>query len=80
MTNLTTDQLHERAMNKLDARLVGRYRDLKEYENYKETGHFKLSEDLIDTCIDAMLREIDTLEYIREAVEVYSNLSTFNRK
>ena len=80
MTNLTTDQLHERATNKIDAKLVARYRELKDYEAYKETGHFKLSEELIDTCIDAMLREIDTLEYIREAVEVYSNLSTFNRK
>lgn len=78
MTDLTVDQLHDRAINKLEAKLVGRYRELKEYETYKETGHFKLNEELIDTCIDATLREIDTLEYMREAMEVYSNLSTFN--
>lgn len=80
MTDLTVNQLHERAINKLDSKLVGRYRELKEYETYKETGHFKLNDELIDTCIDALLREIDTLEYMREAMEVYSNLSRINRE
>lgn len=78
MTDLTVNQLHDRAINKLDAQLVGKYRELKEYESYLETGHFKLGEDLINTCIDAMLREIDTLEYMKEAIEVYSKFSKIN--
>lgn len=80
MTNLTTDQLHERAENKIGAQLLGRYRDLSQLEKDLEQGHYKLSEELIQVQIDATLNDIDTMEYIREAIEVYSNLSTFNRE
>ena len=80
MTTLTVKELHERAENKIGAQLLGRYRDLSQLENDLESGHYKLSEELIQVQIDATLNDIDTMEYIREAVEVYSNLSTFNRE
>lgn len=80
MTTLTVKELHERAENKIGAQLLGRYRDLSQLENDLENGHYKLSEELIQVQIDATLNDIDTMEYIREAVEVYSNLSTFNRE
>jgi hypothetical protein len=80
MTTLTVNELHERAENKIGAQLLGRYRDLSQLEKDLENGHYKLSEELIQTQIDATLNDIDTMEYIREAIEVYSNLSTFNRE
>ena len=80
MTTLTVKELHERAENKIGAQLLGRYRDLSQLENDLESGHYKLSKELIQIQIDAALNDIDTMEYIREAVEVYSNLSTFNRE
>ena len=80
MTTLTVDELHERAENKIGAQLLGRYRDLSQLEKDLEDGHHKLSKELIQTQIDATLNDIDTMEYIREAIEVYSNLSTFNRE
>ncbi len=79
MTTLTVNELHERAENKIGAQLLGRYRDLSQLEKDLEDGHYKLSKELIQTQIDATLNDIDTMEYIREAIEVYSNLSTFNR-
>lgn len=78
MTELTTKELHERAENKIGAQLLGRYRDLSQLEKDLEQGHYKLSKELIQTQIDATLNDIDTLEYIREALEVYTNLSRFN--
>jgi len=80
MTTLTVNELHERAENKIGAQLLGRYRDLSQLEKDLEYGHYKLSKELIQTQIDATLNDIDTMEYIREAIEVYSNLSTFNRE
>jgi hypothetical protein len=80
MTTLTVKQLHERAEDKIGAQLLGRYRDLRSLEQDLERGHYKLSKDIIQTQIDATMNQIDTLEYIREAIEVYSNLSTFNRE
>ena len=80
MTELTTKELHERAENKIGAQLLGRYRDLSQLEKDLEQGHYKLSKELIQIQIDAALNDIDTMEYIREAIEVYSNLSTFNRE
>jgi hypothetical protein len=80
MTTLTVKQLHERAEDKIGAQLLGRYRDLRSLEQDLERGHYKLSKDIIQTQIDATMNQIDTLEYMREAVEVYSNLSTFNRQ
>ena len=80
MTTLTVNELHERAENKIGAQLLGRYRDLSQLENDLESGHYKLSKELIQIQIDAALNDIDTMEYIREAIEVYSNLSTFNRE
>ena len=80
MTTLTVNELHERAENKIGAKLLGRYRDLSQLEKELEDGHYKLSKELIQTQIDATLNDIDTMEYIREAIEVYSNLSTFNRE
>ncbi len=80
MTTLTVKQLHERAEDKIGAQLLGRYRDLRSLEQDLERGHYKLSKDIIQTQIDATMNQIDTLEYMREAVEVYSNLSTFNRE
>lgn len=80
MTTLTVNELHERAENKIGAQLLGRYRDLSQLEKDLEDGHYKLSKELIQTQIDATLNDIDTMEYIREAIEVYSNLSTFNRE
>jgi len=80
MTTLTVKQLHERAEDKIGAQLLGRYRDLRSLEQDLERGHYKLSKDIIETQIDATMNQIDTLEYIREAIEVYSNLSTFNRE
>lgn len=80
MTTLTVKELHERAENKIGAQLLGRYRDLSQLEKDLEYGHYKLSKELIQTQIDATLNDIDTMEYIREAIEVYSNLSTFNRE
>lgn len=80
MTTLTVNELHERAENKIGAQLLGRYRDLSQLEKDLEGGHYKLSKELIQTQIDATLNDIDTMEYIREAIEVYSNLSTFNRE
>ena len=80
MTTLTVKELHERAENKIGAQLLGRYRDLSQLENDLESGHYKLSKELIQIQIDAALNDIDTMEYIREAIEVYSNLSTFNRE
>ena len=80
MTTLTVNELHERAENKIGAQLLGRYRDLSQLEKDLEQGHYKLSKELVQTQIDATLNDIDTMEYIREAIEVYSNLSTFNRE
>ena len=80
MTTLTVKQLHEIAEDKIGAQLLGRYRDLRSLEQDLERGHYKLSKDIIQTQIDATMNQIDTLEYIREAIEVYSNLSTFNRE
>ena len=80
MTTLTVKQLHERAEDKIGAQLLGRYRDLRSLEQDLERGHYKLSKDIIQTQIDATMNQIGTLEYIREAIEVYSNLSTFNRE
>ena len=80
MTTLTVKELHERAENKIGAQLLGRYRDLSQLERDLESGHYKLSKELIQIQIDAALNDIDTMEYIREAIEVYSNLSTFNRE
>ena len=80
MTTLTVKELHERAEDKIGAQLLGRYRDLRSLEQDLERGHYKLSKDIIQTQIDATMNQIDTLEYIREAIEVYSNLSTFNRE
>ncbi len=80
MTGLTTKELHERAENKIGAQLLGRYRDLSQLEKDLEQGHYKLSKELIQTQIEATLNDIDTMEYIREALEVYTNLSTFNRE
>ena len=80
MTTLTVNELHERAENKIGAQLLGRYRDLSQLERDLEQGHYKLSKELIQTQIEATLNDIDTMEYIREAIEVYSNLSTFNRE
>ena len=80
MTTLTVKELHERAENKIGAQLLGRYRDLSQLEKDLEGGHYKLSKELIQIQIDAALNDIDTMEYIREAIEVYSNLSTFNRE
>lgn len=80
MTTLTVKELHERAENKIGAQLLGRYRDLSQLEKDLEHGHYKLSKELIQTQIEATLNDIDTMEYIREAIEVYSNLSTFNRE
>ncbi len=80
MTTLTVNELHERAENKIGAQLLGRYRDLSQLEKDLEDGHYKLSKELIQTQIDATLNDIDTMEYIREAIEVYSNLSKFNRE
>ena len=80
MTTLTVKQLHERAEAKIGAQLLGRYRDLRSLEQDLERGHHKLSKDIIQTQIDATMNQIDTLEYMREAIEVYSNLSTFNRE
>jgi len=80
MTTLTVKQLHERAEDKIGAQLLGRYRDLRSLEQDLERGHYKLSKDIIQTQIDATMNQIDTLEYMREAIEVYSNLSTFNRE
>lgn len=80
MTTLTVKELHERAEDKIGAQLLGRYRDLRSLEQDLERGHYKLSKDIIQTQIDATMNQIDTLEYMREAIEVYSNLSTFNRE
>lgn len=80
MTTLTVKQLHERAEDKIGAQLLGRYRDLRSLEQDLDRGHYKLSKDIIQTQIDATMNQIDTLEYMREAIEVYSNLSTFNRE
>jgi hypothetical protein len=80
MTSLTVKELHERAEDKIGAQLLGRYRDLRSLEQDLERGHYKLSKDIIQTQIDATMNQIDTLEYMREAIEVYSNLSTFNRE
>lgn len=80
MTTLTVKELHERAEDKIGAQLLGRYRDLRSLEQDLERGHYKLSKDIIETQIDATMNQIDTLEYMREAIEVYSNLSTFNRE
>jgi len=80
MTTLTVKQLHERAEDKIGAQLLGRYRDLRSLEQDLERGHYKLPKDIIQTQIDATMNQIDTLEYMREAVEVYSSLSTFNRE
>lgn len=80
MTTLTVKELHERAEDKIGAQLLGRYRDLRSLEQDLDRGHYKLSKDIIETQIDATMNQIDTLEYMREAIEVYSNLSTFNRE
>lgn len=80
MTTLTVKELHERAEDKIGAQLLGRYRDLRSLEQDLDRGHYKLSKDIIQTQIDATMNQIDTLEYMREAIEVYSNLSTFNRE
>jgi len=78
MTDLTVEQLEERALNKIDAKLMGAYRTLKEYEGYLDDGHFKLNEELVKTCIEAQLRNVDTLEYMRECVEMYRKFTKIN--
>ncbi len=85
MTILNVHELHERAENKIGAQLLGRYRDLSQLENDLEAGHYKLSKELIQTQIQSTLNDIDTMEYIREAIEVYSDhinshLTAFNRE
>ena len=80
MTSLTVKELHERAENKINSQLLGRIRDLKDLELELGSTYTRLTPELIQTQIDATLNEIDTLEYIVEAIEVYSNLSKFNRE
>lgn len=80
MTSLTTSELHHRAENKICSQLLGRYRNLEQLERDLDKGHYKLSKELVQTQIDSTLNDIDTMEYIREALEVYTNLAKFNRE
>ena len=69
-TKLTTDQLLERASNKLEAKLFFAYKSLQEIElEIEGVIPSKMSNDILRRNYQAQSNEVQTLTYLFEIIE-----------